>query len=263
LNTVQDYLNSGAEDIAPLLSLALGKDQAQLIAYNDYRLSDEEKIKLDELIYKRQQGVPYAYLSGTKGFYHLDFKVTTDTLIPRPETELLIDIALDIFPDKEEPCHLLDLGTGSGIIAITLADKNPNWKITATDFSQKAIDTAKQNTTTQINFIQGSWFEPLKGKKFDLIVSNPPYIEENDPYLEDLKFEPISALTSGKDGLDDIRIIINQAPNHLDKNGFILLEHGYNQQDAIVSLLEENFTNIKKFKDYNAKDRAILAQIKQ
>ena len=262
MKTIQDYLNSGAEDIAPLLSLALNKDQAQLIAYNDYRLSDKEKIKLDKLIYKRQQGVPFAYLSGTKGFYHLDFKVTPDTLIPRPETELLIDIALDLFPGKEESCHLLDMGTGSGIIAITLADKNPHWTITATDYSAKALTVAKSNATTPIKFLQGRWFEPVGESKFDLIISNPPYIEQNDAYLQDLKFEPITALTAGIDGLDDIRVIANQAPTHLNKDGYLLLEHGYNQQDKIVELLQKNFTNIQTFQDYNSKDRAILAQIK-
>ncbi len=261
MNTVQDYLNSGAEDIAPLLSLVLNKSNAQLITQNNYKLNQEEKQQLDTLIDQREQGMPFAYLSGTKGFYHLDFKVTSDTLIPRPETELLIDIAIDLFP-KEKNIKAVDLGTGSGIIAITLADKNPNWQMTATDFSLGALEIAKQNATTDINFQQGSWFEAVNNQTFDLIISNPPYIEENDSYLNDLKFEPITALTSGKDGLDDIRIIIEQAPNHLNKDGYLLLEHGYNQQQQIIKLLEENFINIQTFQDYNSKDRAILAQIK-
>jgi len=262
LKTIQDYLNSGAEDIAPLLSLTLNKSSAQLIAHNNYELNNGERQQLNTLIEKRKQGVPYAYLSGTKGFYHLDFKVTSDTLIPRPETELLIDIVLDLFPDKEEPCHLLDLGTGSGIIAITLADKNPHWMVTATDYSAQALAVAKSNVTTPVEFLQGSWFEPVASQQFDLIISNPPYIEQGDAYLQDLKFEPITALTAGTDGLDDIRIIINQAPKHLNKDGYLLLEHGYNQQDKIVELLQKNFTNIQTFQDYNSKDRAILAQIK-
>ncbi len=262
MKTIQDYLKSGAIDIAPLLSLALNKSNVELITQSDYQLTPTEKQTLDAMIKQRTDGVPFSYISGTKGFYHLDFKVTPDTLIPRPETELLIDIALDLFPNKAL-CKMLDMGTGSGIIAVTLADKNPHWTVTATDYSTKALDVAKSNATTSVKFLQGSWFEPVADQTFNLIVSNPPYIEENDSYLDDLSFEPISALTAGKDGLDDIRIIINQAPNHLEKNGFLLLEHGHDQQARIVELLKKSFTNIQTFKDYNSKDRAILAKVKK
>ncbi|WPE18419.1 peptide chain release factor N(5)-glutamine methyltransferase [Candidatus Thioglobus autotrophicus] len=261
MKTVQDYLKSGAIDIAPLLSLVLEKSGAELISNNHYQLSLDEKSRLESFILKRQKGMPFAYLSGNRGFYHLDFKVTPDTLIPRPETELLIDIALEL-PYSNQDLKVLDLGTGSGIIAITLADKNPHWQVSATDYSAQALEVAKSNATTQIEFLQGGWFEPVADQTFDLIISNPPYIEENDSYLDDLSFEPISALTAGKDGLDDIRIIINQAPNHLENNGFLLLEHGHDQQARIVELLTENFTHIQTFKDYNSKDRAVLAQVK-
>ncbi|MDG2353301.1 MAG: peptide chain release factor N(5)-glutamine methyltransferase [Gammaproteobacteria bacterium] len=261
MKTVQDYLNSGACDIAPLLSLVLGKSNTELYAQNDYTLGDKQQQQLENFIQQREQGVPFAYLSGKKGFYHLDFKVTKDTLIPRPETELLIDITLDLL-NKNQKYQVLDLGTGSGIIAITLADINPRWKVSATDFSQAALSVAKINATTNINFTQGSWFGAVTDQAFDLIVSNPPYIEEGDAYLDDLTYEPITALTAGKDGLDDIRIIIDNAPNYLQKNGFLLLEHGHNQQDRIVKLLEKSFINIQTFKDYNSNDRAILAQIK-
>ncbi len=262
MNTVNDYLKSGAIDIAPLLSLVLEKSNTELYSQSDYALNNEQQRQLSSFIQQREQGVPFAYLSGNKGFYHLDFKVTKDTLIPRPETELLIDIALDLFPDKEEPCHLLDMGTGSGVIAITLADKNPHWKVSATDFSQAALDVAKTNATTHINFSQGSWFDAAPNQTFDLVISNPPYIEENDAYLDDLSYEPQTALVSGIDGLDDIRIIINNAPDHINKDGYLLLEHGFNQQEKIVSLLNTKFHNIKTFKDYNNNDRAVLAQIK-
>ncbi|ALE52822.1 modification methylase HemK [Candidatus Thioglobus autotrophicus] len=261
MKTVQDYLKSGAIDIAPLLSLVLEKSGTELISNNHYQLSLGEKSRLESFILKRQKGMPFAYLSGNRGFYHLDFKVTPDTLIPRPETELLIDIALEL-PYSNQDLKVLDLGTGSGIIAITLADKNPHWQVSATDYSAQALEVAKSNATTQIEFLQGGWFEPVADQTFDLIISNPPYIEENDSYLDDLSFEPISALTAGKDGLDDIRIIINQAPNHLENNGFLLLEHGHDQQARIVELLTENFTHIQTFKDYNSKDRAVLAQVK-
>jgi release factor glutamine methyltransferase len=261
LNTVGDYLKSGAIDIAPLLSLVLGKSNTELYVQNDYALDDKQQRQLLNFIQQREQGVPFAYLSGKKGFYHLDFKVTKDTLIPRPETELLIDITLDLL-NKNQKYQVLDLGTGSGIIAVTLADINPRWKVSATDFSQAALNIAKINATTNINFTQGNWFDAVADETFDFIVSNPPYIEEDDAYLTDLTYEPQTALVSGEDGLDDIRIIVNNAPKHLNKGGYLLLEHGYNQQQQITKLLNKAFHNIKAFKDYNGNDRAVLAQIK-
>ncbi len=258
---IQDYLNSGIIDIAPLLSLALNKSHAQLIIHYDYQLNNEEETQLNQLIKQRQSGMPFSYLSGTKGFYHLDFKVTPNTLIPRPETELLIDIALGLF-DKNKICEVLDLGTGSGIIAVTLGDKNPKWHLTATDFSIDALNIAQKNAKTDINFQLGSWFEATPNQTFDLIISNPPYIKQSNPYLNDLSFEPQSALVSGKDGLDDIRTIIDNAPQYLNKKGYVLLEHGFDQQQEIIQLLSHDFFNIQKFKDYNQQNRAVLAQIK-
>ena len=260
MSNIRDYLNSRLIDHVPLLTLALKKDHTWLIANNDYILNTQEKRTLEYLIEQRQKGVPFAYLNGTKGFYHLDFKVTPDTLIPRPETELLIDITLDLF--KKKPCHLLDLGTGSGIIAITLADKNPHWQVSATDFCEKALAVARQNTSKNINFQQGNWFDAVPNQTFDLIISNPPYIEQNDSCLKELTYEPQSALVAGEDGLDDIRLIIKNAPKHLNQQGYLLLEHGYNQQQQITQLLKDNFFNIRKFNDYNQQNRALLAQLK-
>ena len=227
----------------------------------DQVLSEAQTIQLNKLIDKRQQGVPFAYLAGKKGFYHLEFKVTPDTLIPRPETELLIEVALALFPDQQA-INMLDLGTGPGTIAVTLADQKPHWQVSAVDVSAGALAVAKQNATRPINFYHGSWFEPVSEQNFDLIISNPPYVQENDPHLLDLTHEPISALTSGADGLDDIRQLIQQAPKHLKPEGYLLLEHGYDQQLEIVDLLKENFQKIESFKDYNSQDRAVLAQIK-
>ncbi len=260
MQTIKDYLNSGVIDITPLLSLVLNKSTTTLISHTEYTLNTQQKNQLDLLIKQRQSGIPFAYLSGEKGFYHLNFKVTTDTLIPRPETELLIDITLDLFQNK--PCNLLDLGTGSGIIAITLADKNPHWQVSATDFSHSALEVAKTNATTDINFIQGNWFAAVPNQTFDLIICNPPYIEENDPHLDPLRHEPLSALSAGADGLDDIKIIINHAPNHLQQSGYLLLEHGHTQRAKIVNLLAADFHLIQTFADYNNQDRAILAQLK-
>jgi len=157
---------------------------------------------------------------------------------------------------------VIDLGTGSGVIAITLADKCPSWRISATDKSKEALKIAKKNTTKDINFYHSSWFDKLTGKTFDLIVSNPPYLAENDSHLESLKYEPIEALISGKDGLDDIREIIQNAPKYLNQGGYLLLEHSDRQQKEIVELLKLSFVNILTYQDLNGLDRVILAQVR-
>lgn len=261
MKTVNDYIKSESIDILPILSLVLNKNSASIIANSDYKLTVDEIHKLNELTAKREKGLPFAYIANKKGFYHLEFIVTEATLIPRPETELLIDIALNKL-DKNKNYEIVDLGTGSGVIAITLADIRPNWNLTATDSSILALEVAKQNKTKDINFLNGSWFEPIVNKKFDMIVSNPPYIAKEDPHLKELKFEPLTALTSGVDGLDDIKTIISKAPAHLNKNGYLLLEHGHDQQSKVVSLLNKNFHNIETFYDYNNIERAVIAQIK-
>jgi release factor glutamine methyltransferase len=260
MKLIQDYLKSNTIDIRELLCFSLNKTPTQLITHSDYALTQEEKSHLDSLIQRRKMGEPFAYITGKKGFYHLDFIVTPATLIPRPETELLIDIAHRLFA-KNQAIKLLDLGTGSGVIAITLADKNPHWQVSASDNSVAALHIAKKNTTHLINFQHSYWFDAFKNQRFDLIVSNPPYIKQEDAHLKDLKFEPLSALCAGKDGLDDIRIIIENAPNYLSKNGYLLLEHGFDQQSEITTYLSKNFHNISVFKDNNSNERAVLAQL--
>ncbi|MBE8189387.1 MAG: peptide chain release factor N(5)-glutamine methyltransferase [Candidatus Thioglobus sp.] len=261
MSSIHNYLKSGVEDIIPLLGLLLKKSHAELISISNYQLNLEQKKRLEVLIKQRQKGKPFAYQSGIQGFYHLDFKVTPSVLIPRPETELLIDISLDLFP-KKQAVKLLDLGTGCGIIAITLKDKNPHWSVTATDFSAAALRVAEQNCQADISFQQGDWFAAAEGQTFDLIISNPPYIPAGDCHLAELTFEPQNALVSGADGLKDIKIIINNSHKYLQKSGYLLLEHGQNQRANIVKLLGKKFHNIQTFKDYNLQDRAILAQIK-
>jgi len=262
--TIQDFLRSDIIDIEELLGLALNYSKSSLYANPNHKISAADLASLDTLIQKRQSGEPFAYLSSSKGFYHLDFKVTTDTLIPRPETELLIDIALALF-DPSKTIKMLDLGTGSGIIAITLADKCKHWQVSATDQSKSALEIARhnaQNNAVNIEYSDGSWFEATPNQVFDLIVSNPPYVEEDDPHLTDLQFEPIEALISGSDGLDDIREIITEAPKHLNSDGYLLLEHGHNQQKEIMRLMRESFTEVRGFQDNNGVDRATLGRIK-
>ena len=262
MNTVGDFIKSGSIDIVPILTLVLRKSVASLISHSDYQLNNIEITKLYELVDKRAKGVPFAYLNNKKGFYHLEFIVTEATLIPRPETELLVDIALKIL-DKDSNYEIVDLGTGSGVIAVTLADIRPNWNLTATDLSVFALEVAKKNKTKDINFLHGYWLDAVGEKKFDMIVCNPPYIAEKDPHLKELTFEPISALTSGTDGLDDIKAIIKKAPEHLNKNGYLLLEHGHDQQAEVVKLLRKDFNNIKRFNDYSNIERAVLAKVKK
>ena len=259
--TINDFLSEDLIDITQLLTLVLGQNKEQLYTYSNYELTNKELKRLDELIQQRQQGKPFAYLSGSQGFYHLDFKVSPATLIPRPETELLIDIAIDLFKPNQS-FDVIDLGTGSGVIAITLADKCPSWRISATDKSKEALKIARKNTTKDINFYHSSWFDKLTGKTFDLIVSNPPYLAENDSHLESLKYEPIEALISGKDGLDDIREIIQNAPKYLNQGGYLLLEHSDRQHKEIVELLKLSFVNILTYQDLNGLDRVILAQVR-
>jgi len=259
--TIQDFLREDLTDITKLLCLALNQEREQLFAYPNYELNDKELDKLDKLVKDRNNGVPFAYLKGSQGFYELDFIVSPATLIPRPETELLIDISLNTF-DSNKKIKALDLGTGSGAIAITLSEKCPIWEMTATDKSNEALKIAKSNTHNKINFYCGYWFDAVPDKKFDLIVSNPPYVADQDPHLHNLKYEPLEALTSGSDGLNDIRKIISQSPLFLNQDGHLLLEHGYNQKNQIIELLEESFINIKPFKDFNKIDRAILAQLR-
>ncbi len=231
--TIQDFLSSNKVDISKLLTLALEKTKEDLYKNLSYNLTNKELEKLKLLIKKRERGIPFAYLSGSQGFYHLDFKVSSATLVPRPETELLIDIAIDLFKPNQL-IDVLDLGTGSGVIAITLAK--------------------------DINFYHSSWFDELTGKSFDLIVTNPPYLAENDSHLESLKYEPIEAMVSGKDGLDDIREIIQNAPKYLNKGGYLLIEHSDRHQKEVVELLKPSFVNILTYQDLNGLDRAILAQ---
>jgi len=258
---IKNLLREDVEDASKLLGLAINKTQEHLFANLDIEITSSEFKKFKRLTEERKSGKPFAYIKGSQGFYENDFLVSPSTLIPRPETELLIDIALENL-DTEKKIKVLDLGTGSGIIAITLSEKCPKWEISATDCSIEALDIAKHNAIRDIDFYCGSWFEPLPRKKFDLIVSNPPYISKNDPHLEDLRFEPLEALVSGNDGLEDIRLIISQSPQFLNKNGLLLLEHGYDQKDRIIKLLEGSFKNIKAFKDLNGIDRAIIAELR-
>ena len=220
-----------------------------------------------QLITKRECGHPVAHLTEQRGFWSLDLKVTPDTLIPRPDTELLVTLALSkLTPDM----LIADLGTGTGAIALSLAIENPNAKIIAMDYSQAALAIAKQNAqSNQINnvsFWQGIWLTAIADNSLDMIVSNPPYIEQNDPHLSqgDVRFEPITALTSGIDGLDDIKQIIQQAQASLKASGWLLIEHGYDQAEQVRQLFHEaKFIDISSHQDFGGNDRVTVGMLER
>ncbi len=241
-------------DARVLLREASGATAAQLVAFPERALSpDAARCFLDWLA-RREQGEPVAHILGQREFYGRMFRVAPATLIPRPDTELLVELALHQLQRRARPA-ILDLGTGSGAIAISLALERPDAELSAVDFSPAALEVAQNNALAlgaRVIFRLGSWFAPTAEQRFDCIVSNPPYIAENDPHLAqgDLRFEPITALAAGPDGLDDIRHIVMQAPRHLHPEGWLLLEHGYDQAPAVRSLLEASgFKGVSSWRD--------------
>ena len=227
-----------------LLQHVLNVSHAILLPMRTRNSPRNKRDTLQLVVGRRFHGEPVAYLTGKREFYSLDFKVTPAVLIPRPETELLVDLALERIP-VDRPCKVLDLGTGSGAIAMTIARHRPLAHIIAVDASANAVAIARINAeqlnTDNVRIMQGDWFDGLAEERFDLIVSNPPYIADGDPHLTqgDLRFEPSTALTAGGDGLDCIRFIIASASSHLVEGGGLLLEHGYDQADVCGQLLNK------------------------
>ena len=226
-----------------LLRRALGDvARAWLIAHENDIPSPDQARAFALLLQRRLSGEPVAYVLGEREFYGLDFVVTPQVLIPRPDTETLVEAALAHIPQRKS-CRVLELGTGSGAIAIAIAKHRPLASITAVDNSQPALDVAGENArrlgADNVQLKLSHWFSALAGEAFDVIVSNPPYIAADDPHLSqgDLRFEPASALVGGRDGLDDIRLIVSAAPAHLVPSGWLLLEHGYDQAEHVAELL--------------------------
>lgn len=232
-------------DAEVLLMHVLGRDRAYLRAWPERVLSPEQADRFHGLLERRAEGRPIAYLTGEREFWSRPFQVRPGVLIPRPETELLIELALGFIP-ADEPADLLDLGTGSGIIAVTLAAERPLASVIATDLCPEALTVAKENAerhgVANLRFGQGHWFEAVPDDlRFDLIASNPPYIAEEDPHLGrgDVRFEPRLALISGPQGLDALTLIAQGARRRLKPGGRLLLEHGYDQAEALAALLAE------------------------
>ncbi|MCG5499926.1 peptide chain release factor N(5)-glutamine methyltransferase [Ectothiorhodospira lacustris] len=249
-----------------LLAHALGRDRGWLYAHGGDTLEDPTALAcFRTLVQRRAQGEPVSYLLGCREFWSLNLQVRPGVLIPRPDTETLVEAALSRLP-QDLPGRVADLGTGTGAIALALAVERPRCRIIAVDRSPQALAVAIENVERlglgqQVTCRCGDWFEPLAGERFDLIVSNPPYIAEADPHLEqgDLRFEPRSALASGPDGLADIRRIVGQAPDHLDPGGGLLLEHGMGQGKAVRELLVQGgFCGVETVQDLGGKDRVTL-----
>jgi release factor glutamine methyltransferase len=219
-----------------LLAAATGFSEASVLAHPERELPPEIQKSFLDMAARRSRGEPVAYILGRKEFYGLDLTVTPAVLIPRPETELLVDLAL-----ARRPATVVDLGTGSGAIALALKRHLPAARVVATDASAAALEVAKRNAVRfglDIEFRHGRWFEPVTGERFEAIICNPPYVVVNDPHLVGVQFEPRFAFESGPDGLDAIRVIARQAPQHLLPGGWLLLEHGAGQHEAVRALLE-------------------------
>lgn len=253
-------------DAELLLAHVLGRPRSWLYAHGDDELDTDATLRFTELLTRRRAGEPVAYLTGHRGFWRFDLEVNPATLIPRPETELLVELALARLP-ADCPLRIADLGTGSGAIALALAHERPRADVVATDASPGALTVADTNAQAlglaNVRFLQGDWFAPIAGETFDLIASNPPYIADGDVHLGegDLRFEPRSALASGIDGLDAIRRIAAQAPAHLVPGGWLLLEHGWDQGDAVRGLLAATgLVEVETVRDLEQRDRISLGR---
>lgn len=251
-------------EVKLILRHVLGLTAAQLIMEDNKTLSIEELEQFNALRARLANNEPLNYILGYREFYSREFKVSPDTLIPRPETELLVEEAIRLV---KPGMRFLDLGTGSGCIAITAKLEYFDIEVTAVDKYQQALAIAMQNSTNlnaEVEFIISDWYTKLHGRKFDVIVSNPPYIVANDLHLANLSFEPQHALTDFNDGLDCLRVIIHDAPEYLNQNGYLLVEHGYDQGSVVNDLFQKaGFRQIKTLKDYSGHDRITLGQCKE
>jgi release factor glutamine methyltransferase len=249
-----------------LLAHVLNKPRSHLYAWPGQELTDAQHSRFSGLVHRRARGEPVAHLTGHREFWSLELEVTADTLIPRPETELLVELVLELLPEMQQLC-VADFGTGSGAVAIALAHERKHWHLVATDRSRQCLDVARRNAQRlkipNIAFLRGDWSQALAGRSLDAIVSNPPYVADQDPHLRqgDVRFEPASALAAGPQGLDDLKKLIVDAARVLKAGAFILLEHSPAQTDDIHNLLICNgFKDITKARDLAGQDRVTWAR---
>ncbi len=248
-----------------LLAHALERPRSWFYAHAGDVMGPREVERFQGLLRRRAGGEPVAQIIGRRGFWSLDLIVTPDTLIPRPETELLVELVLDRLP-RTRPAAVLDLGTGTGAVALAIAAERPLADVSAVVARAAALAVARENANEAglpLRLLEGDWFAPVAGERFDIVASNPPYIAEADPHLRqgDLRFEPIAALASGPDGLDAIRAIVAAAPAHLNPGGWLLLEHGHDQGPAVRRLLTAaGFVRVATERDLEQRDRVTLGR---
>ncbi|ALO35383.1 protein-(glutamine-N5) methyltransferase, release factor-specific [Colwellia sp. MT41] len=277
-STIADWIAYGREqlvcfsdsaklDTQILLAFVLHKERSYLLTWPERELVKQDEQHYLALLKRRMSGEPIAYIIGVKEFWSLVFRVSPATLIPRPDTEILVELVLDNFGEVKS-LHCLDLGTGTGAIALALASEQPNWKIDAIDFNIEAVKLAKQNAEdlhlTQVNIFQSNWFSAVNERKFDVIVSNPPYIDALDENLSqgDVRFEPKSALVANEQGLGDIKHIAQQALNFLKAQGALFFEHGYQQGEAVRDVLTSlGYDNVQTVRDFNGHERITWARL--
>jgi release factor glutamine methyltransferase len=257
--------DSPRADADILLAHVLGRPRSYLLAWPERELTPSQWAAFQALVERRARGEPVAYLTGSREFYGLDLAVSNAVLIPRPETELLVEAALERLPGG--PCAVADLGTGSGAIALAIAKLRPDARVVAVDASRQALEVARTNAErlglSNVELREGDWCTGLADERFDMIVSNPPYIREADPHLArgDVRFEPAMALASGADGLDAIRAIVACAPAHLIPGGWLLFEHGYDQAEAVAGLMRKaGFIEVESLRDLLGHGRVTLGR---
>jgi release factor glutamine methyltransferase len=283
MSTVSQLLQRGARsldihsdsprlDAELLLGKILGMSRPGLMARRDEPVPGERERGYESLIEQRRAGTPIAYLTGTREFWSLALRVTPAVLVPRPETELLVELALQCVPEHragpsaDRACSILDLGTGSGAVALAIASERPRARVTGIDISPSALEVAVQNSRdlglAHIDWRLGSWFAPVTGERFDVIVANPPYVAAADPALEKLTAEPTIALCGGPTGLEALSAIVGAAAPHLRTHGRLILEHGNNQAADVARLLERHgFTEIRSHFDFFGKPRVTLGTV--
>lgn len=256
--------DSSRLDAELLLSHITGLSRTSFRAWPEREVTEAQAETFEALVQDRVAGRPVAHLLGHQEFWSLPLKVSASTLIPRPDTECLVEAALDLaLPPR---ARVLDLGTGTGAIALALASEHPDWRISACDAVADAVVLARENAGAldlNVSVVQSSWFSGLEPEKFDLIVSNPPYIADSDHHLRegDVRFEPASALVSGSDGLDDLRLIVDQAPEWLVEGGWLVVEHGFDQAEPVAGLFRaRGFIDVETRKDYGNRDRMTLGR---
>lgn len=257
---------TGRLELEILLCHGLGLTRSQVYAESRRVLSVSELHHLEKLLQRRIKGEPIAYIVGYKEFWSLQLRVTEATLVPRPETELVVEQALQLLPEKS-PLKILDLGTGSGAIAIALAHERPNWQIYAIDISQAAARVAQSNvrvySLSNIQIMVADWLRPCRPNQFHAIVANPPYLANDDPYLQDLglQFEPMEALVGGKTGMEQIRQLVTQASRYLIPGGWLIIEHGHEQGEAVVDwFIQNNYQQVTLHHDLAGLPRVTLGQ---